>query len=137
MRTLHWDCKKLPIQMYISLKMYLLNSYNKMAGLVVIGSFSILTGSRHTLNGAWDREGCEMQSTSQIQTVCHCYHLTHFAVIMEPTPHEVRANRLSKHPNRMSTSICANYSIPWQEYQISLESDTRFEPKKKLNGFQD
>ncbi|XP_033626048.1 adhesion G-protein coupled receptor D1-like [Asterias rubens] len=38
----------------------------------------------HTINGAWDREGCEVQSTSQTQTQCLCYHMTHFAIVMEP-----------------------------------------------------
>ncbi|XP_038069861.1 cadherin EGF LAG seven-pass G-type receptor 2-like [Patiria miniata] len=40
----------------------------------------------HTINGAWDSEGCEVQSTSQTQTVCRCYHLTSFAIIVEPQP---------------------------------------------------
>ncbi|XP_022103444.1 uncharacterized protein LOC110986109 [Acanthaster planci] len=40
----------------------------------------------HTINGAWDCEGCELQSTNQMQTVCRCYHMTHFAIIMEPQP---------------------------------------------------
>ncbi|XP_072051963.1 uncharacterized protein [Amphiura filiformis] len=37
-----------------------------------------------TTNGAWDNEGCETVKTNNTHTICQCYHLTHFVIVMEP-----------------------------------------------------
>ncbi|XP_055783912.1 adhesion G-protein coupled receptor G2-like [Salvelinus fontinalis] len=35
-------------------------------------------------SGGWDSNGCEtLPTTSAYQTTCHCYHLTHFAVLLD------------------------------------------------------
>lgn len=36
------------------------------------------------IGGAWSSEGSEVYSTNETHTVCCCYHLTSFAVMMEP-----------------------------------------------------
>ena len=36
------------------------------------------------VGGAWSSEGCDVQSTNETHTVCCCYHLTSFAIMMEP-----------------------------------------------------
>ena len=33
-------------------------------------------------NGSWSEAGCHVNSTNITHTVCHCYHLTSFAVLM-------------------------------------------------------
>ena len=33
-------------------------------------------------NLSWSDAGCEVSSTNKTHTVCHCYHLTSFAVLM-------------------------------------------------------
>lgn len=40
-------------------------------------------------NGEWSGEGCELVTTNATYTQCCCYHLTSFAVMMEPLEEEV------------------------------------------------
>ncbi|XP_052237961.1 adhesion G protein-coupled receptor E3-like [Dreissena polymorpha] len=34
--------------------------------------------------GYWDNDGCKVQTSNDTITVCECYHLTNFAVLMSP-----------------------------------------------------
>ncbi|XP_033107824.1 uncharacterized protein LOC117109565 [Anneissia japonica] len=38
----------------------------------------------NTTNGAWDTRGCELFETNETMTICHCYHMTSFAIIIKP-----------------------------------------------------
>ena len=33
--------------------------------------------------GVWSDQGCRLHATNKSHTVCHCYHLTSFAVLMQ------------------------------------------------------
>lgn len=39
--------------------------------------------------GTWSPDGCYQVSSNITHTVCHCYHLSSFAVLMALTPMEV------------------------------------------------
>jgi len=36
--------------------------------------------------GLWSKEGCNVHFTNATHTICHCYHLTSFSVLMQYTP---------------------------------------------------
>ncbi|XP_033101887.1 uncharacterized protein LOC117105010 [Anneissia japonica] len=35
-------------------------------------------------DGAWDKDGCDVKESNENYTTCDCYHLTSFAIFMEP-----------------------------------------------------
>ncbi|XP_068726850.1 adhesion G protein-coupled receptor L2-like isoform X2 [Montipora capricornis] len=43
--------------------------------------------------GSWSTEGCRVHFANSTHTVCHCYHLTSFSVLMQYTPdsHKIKA----------------------------------------------
>ncbi|XP_068676756.1 latrophilin-like protein LAT-2 isoform X2 [Montipora foliosa] len=43
--------------------------------------------------GSWSTEGCRVHLANSTHTVCHCYHLTSFSVLMQYTPdsHKIKA----------------------------------------------
>ncbi|XP_012577490.1 PREDICTED: EGF, latrophilin and seven transmembrane domain-containing protein 1 isoform X2 [Condylura cristata] len=42
--------------------------------------------SLDTMNGSWSSEGCELTYSNETHTSCRCNHLTHFAILMSPSP---------------------------------------------------
>lgn len=42
--------------------------------------------------GTWSPDGCYQESTNVTHTVCNCFHLSSFAVLMALTPMEVSEN---------------------------------------------
>ncbi|KAJ7388160.1 hypothetical protein OS493_039499 [Desmophyllum pertusum] len=38
------------------------------------------------VGGSWSTEGCNLNSANSTHTVCHCYHLTSFSILMQYTP---------------------------------------------------
>lgn len=48
--------------------------------------------------GSWSTEGCLVNFVNSTHTVCHCYHLTSFSVLMQYTPdsHRIKVNHSFK-----------------------------------------
>ncbi|XP_037354615.1 adhesion G protein-coupled receptor L4 isoform X2 [Talpa occidentalis] len=38
------------------------------------------------MNGSWSSDGCELTYSNETHTSCSCDHLTHFAILMSPSP---------------------------------------------------
>uniref|UniRef100_A0A158R432 Latrophilin Cirl n=1 Tax=Syphacia muris TaxID=451379 RepID=A0A158R432_9BILA len=64
----------------------------------------------------WSQEGCRLQKSNHSHTVCNCYHLTHFAVIMDfrgdsiPERHEIILTALTYAGCTLSI-ICLFFAI--------------------------
>ena len=61
---------------------------------------------------SWSEAGCEVSSTNTTHTICHCYHLTSFAVLMS-IKQDVSTLSVSIYISRprFITEACINYSI--------------------------